>query len=206
MLKKIMIVCAVVFTTIAIGQENEIKIEEVRKGNRIMLYALNENFVDLEATITVEGSGFRQSARKPRAIRVPKLTKVHVINLMVNKGETPNYTTNIIVSDSISRRSLRKESTAIRIDPLNPIDLYIAENCVGCDSIVAKLERSPYKYRSTILSEDEEIKRQIAMANTRLDTVVTPLFNVKGGLVSDIETFEELMEKLNGAEKAKENK
>ncbi|MGJ8666045.1 MAG: hypothetical protein ACSHW7_06755 [Patiriisocius sp.] len=199
--KGIILFCAIFISTVMQGQEKEIKIEEERRGNRLMLYALNENFEDVEATIVVEGTGFRQSARAPRAMKIPKLSKVHVVNLMVNKGETPKYTTDITVSDSISRRALRKEATAIRIDPMNPIDMYIAENCVGCDSIVAKLERSPYKYRSTVLNENEEIKRQIAMANARLDTVVTPLFNVKGGIVSDIETFEELMEKLNDGEK-----
>lgn len=199
--------CAIVITTIVQGQEEKkIKIEEVRKGNRLMLYALNESFEDLDATVTFEGTGFRQSARKPRAVHLPKLSKVHLINLMINRGETPKYTAIMEVTDSLSRRALRKEATRIRIAPLKPITMYIAENCLGCDSIVAKLERSPYKYTSVVLNDDKEIKRQLAMANTRLDTVVTPLFNIKGGLVSDIETFQELMEKLNGATTIEEEK
>ncbi|EDM44526.1 hypothetical protein SCB49_13180 [unidentified eubacterium SCB49] len=178
------------------AQIKEIKIEEDRVNNRLMLYGVNENLQDLDVTITVQGTGFRQSTRKPRAVRIPATSKVNLMMLMVNKGETPNYTYDLIVNDSLSRRALRKQATAIKIDPKNPIIFYVAESCTTCDSLVSSLEKSPYRYSVTRFAEKPEIKEQIKAAIPELDTVSNAIVNLKGKLFVDIETLEELLEKL----------
>lgn len=197
-MKKYLLVITVLFFSAQhiSAQIKEIKIEDERQRNRLMLYAVNENLQDLDVTITVEGTGFRQSTRKPRAIRVPATSKVNVLMLMVNKGETPNYTYDLIVSDSLNRRALRKPATPIKIDPKNPIIFYVSETCKTCDSLVSKLDKSPYRYSITRFSENPEIKEQIKAAIPQLDTVSNAIVNLRGTLFTDIETFEELLEKL----------
>jgi len=197
MKKYFLIIVAIFFSAQHISaQIKEVKIEDERNRNRLMLYAVNENLQDLDVTITVEGTGFRQSTRKPRAIRVPATSKVNVMMLMVNKGETPNYTYDLIVSDSLNRRALRKPATPIKIDPKNPIIFYVSETCQTCDSLVSSLDKSPYRFSITRFSENPEIKAQIKAALPELDTVSNAIVNLKGKLHTDIETLEELLEKL----------
>ncbi|MGK0379137.1 MAG: hypothetical protein ACJA1Z_002961 [Patiriisocius sp.] len=196
MKKEFLFALVFLLQAVVIAQVKELKIEEERRGNRIMLYGLNETLSDVEATVEVEGSGFRQSKRKPRGILVPATSKVHLINLMVNKGETPQYKVKQTVSDSISRRVLRKEATPIRINPKVPIILYVTEKCQTCDTLVAQLERSVYKYEKTNLAENPETKKHVGNAMNRLDTISTPIFNIKGLLNTELLDYKDVEEKL----------
>ena len=72
------------------AQEKPITIEEERVANRLMLYAVNENLVDLDIKITVSGTNFRQSKAVPRFIRVPSTSRVHVANLMIACLDVPS--------------------------------------------------------------------------------------------------------------------
>lgn len=188
---------ACLVTLSALSQTNEIKIEEERIGKRIMLYGVNETFTDLDVTVEVTGTGFRQSARQPRAVRIPATSKVHLMNIMMNKGETPKYEITQIVTDSLSRRALRKEATTIKVPTKRPIVMYITEACVTCDSIVAKLDRSPYKYTKYNLAENEAVKSEIARVISRLDTIKNPIVSDGRGLNLELDTFDKLMEKFN---------
>ena len=194
MVKKIILLFIATCPFVTQAQVTEIKVEEERRGNRIMLYGLNETLEDLEVTFEVDGTGFRQSKRKPRGVLIPAASKVHMLNLMVNKGETPNYKVKQTVSDSISRRTLRKQSSPIRIPTAKPIIMYVTENCNTCDSLVAKLERSPYKFQNTYLAQDSITRKQVAKGITRLDTIVTPIFNIKGILNTEILNYEDVFE------------
>jgi hypothetical protein len=196
MVHKLIILLLAMSPIIALSQPTELNIEEERRGNRVMLYGLNETLIDLEVTIEVSGTGFRQSKRKPRGVLIPAASKVHLLNLMVNKGETPKYTVKQKVSDSISRRTLKKQSIPIKIPTAKPIIMYVTENCTTCDSLVARLERSPYKYQNTYLEKDLETKKQIAKGFPRLDTIVTPIFNIKGYLNTEILNYEDVFEKF----------
>ncbi len=197
-MKKSLIVLVVLFFSIqhVSAQVKEIKIEEERVNNRLMLYGVNENLQDLDVTMTVEGTGFRQSTRKPRAFRIPATSRVNLLMLMVNKGETPNYTYELAVTDSLSRRALRKPATPIKIDPKSPIIFYVSETCQTCDSLVSSLDKSPYRYSITRFADHPEIKNQIKAAIPELDTVSNAIVNLKGKLFVDIETLEELLSKL----------
>lgn len=194
MSQKLIILLLAIFPIIALSQPAELNIEEERRGNRVMLYGLNETLLDLEVIIEVSGTGFRQSKRKPRGVLIPAASKVHLLNLMVNKGENPKYTVKQKVSDSISRRTLKKQSIPIKIPTAKPIIMYVTENCFSCDSLVASLDRSPYKYKKTYLEEDLETKKQILKGFPRLDTVVTPIFNIKGYLNTEILNYEDVFE------------
>lgn len=180
------------------AQEKPITIEEERVANRLMLYAVNENLVDLDVKITVSGTNFRQSKAVPRFIRVPSTSRVHVANLMLKRGVQPSYTYELEVNDSLSRRALKKPFKKIRIAPKKNITIYITEGCTSCDTIVNPLERSPYKYTAHNLAEKPEIKSQLAKAMPSLDTITRPVISLNGSLYTEIKTFEELIEKLNG--------
>lgn len=197
-MKKYIIIIVVLFFSVqhVSAQIKEIKIEDERVNNRLLIYAVNENLQDLDVTLTIAGSGFKQSTRKPRAVRVPATSRVHLLNLIVNRGETPNYTYDLIVSDSLNRRALRKEATPIKIDPKNPIIFYVSETCQTCDSLVSSLDKSPYRYSITRFADNPEIKSQIKAAIPELDTVSNAIVNLKGKLFLDIETLEELLNKL----------
>lgn len=202
MLKKLLF--AILFITICtplFSQEKTIEIVEETKANRLFLYALNKNEQDLDVSITVEGTNFRQTKTVPRMVRVPAASKVLLTNLMVEKGKKANYTYKLQVSDSLSRRAMRKEFEAIKIDPKKKVIVYIPENCTTCDSLVSDLDKSRYLYTSYRFSEKPELKSQLAPAFTnatvQIDSLTTPIISLGGVLHVKIEDYDQLLEELN---------
>ena len=201
MLKKLLF--AILFITICtplFSQEKSIEIVEETKANRLFLYALNKNEQDLDVSITVEGTNFRQTKTVPRMVRVPAASKVLLTNLMVEKGKKANYTYKLQVSDSLSRRAMRKEFEAIKIDPKKKVIVYIPENCTTCDSLVSDLDKSRYLYTLYRFSEKPELKSQLAPAFTnatvQIDSLTTPIISLGGVLHVKIEDYDQLLEEL----------
>jgi hypothetical protein len=188
------------------AQERPVKIEEETQNNRILIYAVNENEYDLDVSIEIEGWGFRQRAGVPRMYRVPKASKVNIASLIVERGMKAAYTYKLKVNDSLSRRVVRNTPIPIKIDPRKNILIYLKEDCKGCDSLVAKLDRSYYKYRKMDLSEKPEVKEFLEntfrYTKTPLDSIQNPIVSIGGTLYSEIENYDQLLEKLNGNEKS----
>ncbi|MEH6763113.1 MAG: hypothetical protein V7655_01330 [Aequorivita antarctica] len=202
MFKKIFLILIVAIScTPLFSQERPIEIVEEAKANRLFLYALNKNEKDLDVSITVEGTNFRQSKSVPRAVRVPAASKVMLTNLIVERGKKANYTYELKVSDSLSRRALQKEYESIKIEPKKKIIVYIPENCSSCDSLVSSLEKSHYLYTSHSFSEKPELKAQLAPAfvnaTVKIDSVTTPIISLGGVLHVKIEDYDQLLEELN---------
>ncbi len=202
MIKKLLVIAiaALCYTPI-FSQEKTIEIEAEEKANRLFLYGLNKNEKDLDVTITVEGTNFRQIKSVPRAVRVPAASKVLLANLIIERGKRPNYTYKLEISDSLSRRALRKEFESIKIDPKKKVIVYIPENCRSCDSLVSNLDKSRYLYTSHRFSEKPEMKSQLAPAfansSVKMDSVNTPIISLGGVLHVKIEDYEQLLEELN---------
>jgi len=187
------------------AQERPVEIEEKRESNRLHLYAVNKNLIDLDVAIEVEGTGFKKRQGVPRKYRVPAASKVNIMSLIVERGRVPVYTYKLDVSDSLSRRVIIKESEAIKVDPKKAITLFFPKECtVKCDSIVAPLDRSPFIYRKVNIEEDANVKSQISKSliggEQRLDTLSTPIVMLGGKMYLNIASYDELIEKLNAAE------
>lgn len=201
--KKILLSLAllVAFTTTLFAQEYTVDIEDERKANRVMIYAVNKNLVDLDVKIKVSGTGFKQRKGIPRKIRVPATSRVQVLNLIQERRMQAIYTYELEVSDSLTRRSLRKPFELIKIDPKKPITVYIPEGCTNCDTIINPLKKSPYKYREYILAEQPEVKKQLAKAfigaSTPLDEMTRIIVSLGGKMYMNIDDYDELMAKLN---------
>jgi hypothetical protein len=202
MLKKLLL-SLFLFTgiTASFSQIRPIEIVEEAKANRLFLYALNKNEQDLDVSITVEGTNFRQSKGVPRAVRVPAASKVMLTNLIVDRGKKANYTYDLKVSDSLSRRALRKEAEPIKIDPKKKIIVYVPENCPTCDSLVSNLENSRYRFTAYRFTEKPELKTQLAPAfanaTVSLDSISTPIISLGGVLHVTIENFEQLIQAMD---------
>ncbi|SRX55919.1 hypothetical protein [Aequorivita sp. CIP111184] len=202
MLKRLLFALVILTScTPLFSQERQIEIVEETKANRLFLYALNKNEQDLDVMITVEGTNFRQSKSKPRLIRVPAASKVLLTNLFVDRGKKANYTYNLEVNDSLSRRALPRESEPIKIEPKKKVIVYIPENCVTCDSLISNLDKSSYLYSSYRFSEKPELKSQLAPAfvnsTVKIDSLTTPIISLGGVLHVKIEDYDQLLEELN---------
>ena len=169
--------------------------------NRLAFYAINGSTVDYDVTVTISGTNFRQSKARPRLIRVPAASKVHIKTIMLIRGKKPSYTYKIFQNDSLSKRSLKKPFEKIKINPKKQITLYIPDNCTSCDSIIPPLENGKYKYISYLLSENENITSQLQRSfganSTPLDSLKTPIINLGGKLYTKIETYQELLDELD---------
>ncbi|MFC7357214.1 glutaredoxin domain-containing protein [Jejudonia soesokkakensis] len=198
MFKKILFSITIAFISFsAIAQLKDIKIEEERKANRIFLYALNENLVDLDVSIEVEGTGIRTRAGKPRLTRVPATSKVNITSIIVERDKTPVYTYKLTVNEELSKRVIKAEATPIKIDFEKPVTIYTTKACTSCDSLVAQLDASPYRYALHNLEEKPEMRAQIKAALPSLDAVTSAVVSIKGVLYTKIETLNQLLEKIN---------
>lgn len=192
------------FTYVIYGQEKPIKIIEEKIPNRIALYALNETDTDYDVKIDIKGTNIRQSSAKPRFIRVPATSKVHLKTIIPIRGKKHSYTYTLKVNDSLSRRALRKPFTIVKVPPkkIRPkkqITLYITENCKDCDSIIAPLTRNNYIFKAHYLKEKPEIYKQLSRSfpNTALDSIKKPIVNLGGRLYTWIENYEQLLKELD---------
>lgn len=193
------------FTISAIAQDYTVEIEDELQNNRLLIFAVNKNLVDLDVAITVEGTGFRQRAGVPRKVRVPATSRVNLTSLVVERGKQAMYTYTLDVSDSLSRRVIKKEFELIKIDPKKPITLFLPDLCtVKCDTIINPLNRSPYNYKAIKVSEDENVKKQLSGAlvggSQRLDTLTSPIVMLGGKMFLQIESYDDMMSKLNEEE------
>ncbi|MEK6153822.1 hypothetical protein WIW50_11205 [Flavobacteriaceae bacterium 3-367] len=188
-----------VLVSISLGaQVKPVKVTTEDLKNRLAFYATNETEQDYDVQITISGTNFRQSAARPRWIRVPAASKVHLKTIILFRDKRPSYTYDLVVNDSLSRRALRKEFKPIKIKPKKQITLYITDKCVGCDSLVIPLTESKYIFRTYTLSEHPEVKDQLKRAFAQpLDSIATPIVNLGGRLFTRIENYAQLLEELN---------
>lgn len=189
------------FTTQANSQVNPVKIVDEEIRNRLALYAVNESETDYDVLLTVSGTGFKQRAGKPRWMFVPSASKVLINTLIIERGKRVNYTYEIQINDSLSRRSLRKPTEPVKIKPKKPITVFITKDCRTCDTLIKKLDQGKYQYKTHILSEKPEIREQIdrvlSQSKIPLDSLKTPIISLAGKLYTQIEDHDGLIEAMN---------
>lgn len=178
--------------------QQAIRIEEQELPNRLAFYAVNETEQDYDVRLTITGTNFRQSRAKPRFIRVPSSSKVHMSTIVLMRGKKPNYQLDLAVNDSLSDRSLKKEFEKVKIHPKKRIIVYLPTHCLQCDSLISGLDSSPYLYTSYLLSEEPNKKEQLerALGGMLQDTLEYPILNLGGKIHRNISSYSELMEVL----------
>ena len=183
------------------AQSSPIKVVVEEIPNRLAFFAINGSTVDYDVKVTISGTNFRQSKAKPRLIRVPAASKVHLKTIMLIRGKKPSFTYTIFQNDSLSKRALKKPFEKIKINPKRQITIYIPHNCTSCDSIIPPLENGKYKYISYLLSENENITNQLQRSfganSIPVDSLKTPIINLGGKLYTKIKTYQKLLEELN---------
>jgi hypothetical protein len=199
-MKRILLLTFLVLLIRANAQDRPIKVVTEEIPKRLEFYAINENEQDFDVKITIEGTNFRQSRAKPRFVRVPATSKVHLKTIFLMRDKKPIYTYNLEVNDSLSDRALKTEFELIKIEPKKRIVVYIPVNCTSCDSLISPLTQGIYLFTSHQLAERPKIKEQLAPLLGRsvvLDSTTTPIVNLGGRLYTQIETYEELLEELS---------
>jgi len=203
-MKNILLFFVFLFLCQVNAQEKPIEIIGEKISNRIRLYAINKNEKDYDVMITITGSNFRQSKSKPRLIRVPATSKVHLKDLIVSRGEQAVYTYNLIVNDSLSRRAIKKEYELIKIKPKKLITIYITDNCTNCNSLIDSLAQSRYLFSVLTLNEKPKAREALQNAfenqNLPLDSIHKAIVSLGGHLYISIENYQQLIEKLNTEE------
>lgn len=202
MIKKILLLSIVILLSVpTIAQDGPVQIIEEKIANRMMFHALNETDIDYDILISIEGTDFRQSKAKPRLMRIPATSRVNnVARIMLIRGKEPNYTYKVVVNDSLSRRSLRKQFKLVKVKPPKPITVYVGANCQNCDSILKPLENSKYIFTRFNLAEKPEVASQLKMAIPELDSIETPVFSLGGRIFPNVKSYEELMDEMNKEE------
>jgi hypothetical protein len=194
---KLVVALVVLLLTKSNAQELPIKVVTEDIPNRLAFYAINENDQDVDVMLTISGTNFRQSKGKPRLIRVPGVSKVHLQTIILTRGKQPNYTCDLTVNDSLSRRALKKDAKPVKVKPKKSITLYITDKCESCDSMLVAMETGKYEFNAHRLTEKPEIAKQLRSSfPTTLDSIATPIFNLGGRLYTRIENYDELLETL----------
>lgn len=188
--------------TLVNGNTQIKKIEIVTEDipSRIAFYAINVNEQDLDVMFTLTGTNFRQSSARPRFIRVPATSKVHLKTIVLMRGKQPSYTYKLKVNDSLSTRALKKESEQIKIKPPKQITIYVPNKCDQCDSLVLPLSESKYLFNLIKLDEKPELQEQLQIIfgkETQIDSLNTPVVNLAGKLYTNLISYDLLMEQLN---------
>ncbi len=193
------------FVNPLMAQERPIEIEDELVNNRLNLYAVNKNLQDFDVILYVNGTGFKQRAGKPRAVRVPARSRVEVSSLIIERGQEPKYTYTIEVQEELSRRSLVREVELIKIQPKWPLTIYKTTLCVAnCDTLIAALDESPYLYTLTEIDAypkvREQLKKLIVGGEERLNEMDTPIVMMAGKMYLTLTTYDEVMSTMEELE------
>lgn len=199
-MRKPLVYLLFLFVISGFAQEIPIEVITEKKANRLMFYAVNKNEQDFDVMISVKGTNFRQSKRKPRLIRLPAASKVHLHNIMTDRGKNPYFTYDLTVNDSLSMRALKKEVTPIKIKPKKFITIYIPDEYIDSYMILDSLDQSRYLYTEILISEKPIVKETIGKLlknhETQLDSIKNPLISLGGKIYPSIKTFSELVEEI----------
>jgi len=198
--KKVLFLGLLFIMVVGYTQDKKIKIITEDIPNRIAFYAINENEQDLDVMFTLSGTNFRQSSARPRFIRVPATSKVHMKTIVLMRGKSPSYSYELKVNDSLSTRALVKESEQIKIKPPKQITVYIPDKCEQCDSLVIPLSESKYLFNLIKLDEKPELQEQLQVAfgtETPIDSLNIPIVNLAGKLYTNLITYDLLIEQIN---------
>ncbi|WP_340202415.1 hypothetical protein [Ascidiimonas sp. W6] len=205
MLNKFIIIC-LLLTTIINAQEGEIQIIENKTERKIAFYALNETDKDFDVLIEVTGSNIKQSLAKPRKIRVPATSKVLLKNIFLIRGKTPNYNYKLIVSDSLSKRALKKPFEKVVVIPKRKIPkkkiiVYLPEACESCENIIKGLEEDFYEYKTYNLEKNTNVAAQLAKAfpssKTPINLRKNPIISIGGKLYPWIKEYSQLLKEID---------
>jgi hypothetical protein len=193
------------FVNPLMAQVRPIEIEDELVNNRLNLYAVNKNLQDFDVILYVNGTGFKQRAGKPRAVRVPARSRVEVSSLIIERGQEPKYTYTIEVQEELSRRSLVREVELIKIQPKWPLTIYKTTLCAAnCDTLIAALNESPYLYTLTEIDAypkvREQLKKLIVGGEERLNEMDTPIVMMAGKMYLTLTTYEEVMSTMEELE------
>lgn len=183
-----------------VAQEDKISILAENIPNRLALYAVNESDSDYDVMLTVKGSNFRQSKARPRFVRVPAISKVHMKTLILMRGKQPSYTYDLVVNDSLSNRALRRDYERIKIRPKQQLTIYLTPACLSCDSLLSHISQGKYIIKTLNIQEHPEIREQLQRSMSTanpIDSLTTPIVNLAGTLHTRIETYEQLLEVLD---------
>ncbi|BFP39441.1 hypothetical protein FGF1_02860 [Flavobacteriaceae bacterium GF1] len=192
-------------TTFAWTQRGTVMVTETKSKNRIAFFAENRTFRDYDVLFEVKGTNFRQSAAKPRWIRVPAASRVHLKTIVLLRDKRPIYTKTLKTNDSLSKRALKKEFEVLdipppKIRPRKQITIYTSRGCDACDSIVNQLNSQNFIFRSVSLDENPKVKEQLGQFLSRstqeMDALSSPIISLGGKLYSRITTFDRMMEEM----------
>jgi hypothetical protein len=199
-LTALLLLCGVSSSAQQHYDKRPITIVDEQANNRLLIYALNNTLTDYDVAIELRGTGFRQRGTSNRMVRVPARSKVNLLNLVIERDQTPQYTYNLQINDSLSRRSLMREFELIKIYPPEPINIYIPDNCSNCESLLSDLEESPFIFKKFLLSENESIRNQLSPAvrasGFEIDTITNSIVMIGGKMYLEIENYEDLTAKM----------
>ncbi len=192
-------------TSLARSQTGMVKVTETKSRNRIAFFAENRTFTDYDVLFEVKGTNFRQSAAKPKWIRVPAASKVHLKTIILFRDKRPVYTKTLKTNDSLSKRALKKEFEVLdipppKVRPKKQITIYTSKGCSACDSIMGRLNAGNFIFRSVSLDESTEVKEQLGQFLSRspqeMDSLSSPIISLGGRLYTKITTFDRMMEEM----------
>jgi len=191
--------------TSARTQMGTVKVTETKFRNRIAFFAENRTFTDYDVLFEVKGTNFRQSTAKPRWIRVPAASKVHLKTIILLRDKPPVYTKKLKTNDSLSKRAWKKEFEVLdipspKVRPKKQIVIYTSKGCDVCDSIVDQLTSKNFIFRSVSLNERHRVKEQLGQflskSKQEMDSLSSPVISLGGRLYTRITTFDRMMEEM----------
>jgi len=188
------------------AQQKEIQVIEKVNLNKVSFFALNETETDYDVLFSVSGTNIRQSKAKPRWIRIPAASKVHLKNIYLFRDKKPAYSYDLQVNDSLSKRALKKPHVKITLPPKRKIPeknlvIYVPAPCTSCEVLIAALEKDFYAYRVVTLANNDDIVNQLSKAFPNTSIPLTereyPIISIEGRLYTSVNSYEQLKEVLH---------
>lgn len=151
------------FCFTANAQEARIKITEVKKGKRIVLYAENTTDETLNIFVLVNANGYRRSADKPVLMDVPAKSTVPVTTLISLNDPNANYTYELIINEELdTTKSVSYQKAASDIERVikDKLVIFSKVGCDRCERLDEELTYQRIPFRNFNIDEDPVLYKQ----------------------------------------------
>lgn len=195
-------------STTAIYAQNKhefVKLEEVKKGKRLDLYANNTGSIAYDVFLKVDTDNYRRSSGRPIIRTIPPNTRLKLITLVLLKDKPENYDSIFIVNEVAYAIDITKDHNQLdfKIDDQlkqKKVTIYTKDDCLICPKAKALLTKNKIAFNEYNIDKDttnyNRIIKDFRAIKPNSDFNRIPILKVENQIFNNIETIDDFIKAL----------
>ncbi|WP_452220274.1 glutaredoxin family protein [Lacinutrix salivirga] len=200
--------CFLLIVTSSIYAQNEhkfVKLEEIKKGKRLDLYANNTGEIAYDVFLKVDTDNYRRSSNRPIIRTIAPNTRLKLITLIQLKDKPETYNSVFIVNEVAYALDVQKDKEQLdfKIDDQlkqKKVTLFTKDDCVICPNAKAILNKNNIPFNEYNVDKDttnyNKLIKEFKAIKPNSDFNRIPILKVENQIFNTIETLDDFVNAL----------